>query len=329
MLLLRAKAQDHLSLRDTAMNTFRSVFLQSSTLLVGALLMGQTHAGLVSSPQTCATADATVTSYKQFSNPDGDFGTASTFADGLAAKACSGAWAGNDMPKPDQNLGFAGDGLFNGEAQSSGQQSGEIIFPNGAFNAFYDSTDLNLDGTPDPGWIMVGRADDKGVFTPQSVGNDSGDPIVKSSFFSFTEVTETKDNKEEGTGVGKWTLTPDVEVVKRLQDLVGNQFDVSFFDGFSLVFKAGNAFSAYYFDLESLNIDLSTVGTGLLPYHFSGTYDVRSALDGKAISHISVYARDPASITQIQVTEPGMLALFGFGLTLMGCIARRRSATGA
>src|SRR5690242_11701330 len=113
------------------------------TLALGLLASGSAQAAL------CSNSDVKVTSISVAGGATVDTST-------YNAVECAGAYVGNAIPLPGTsggaNLGFYGDGLFNGAPQGG---NGTQTFVNGIFYDQYQSveTDLNKDGKKDPGWI--------------------------------------------------------------------------------------------------------------------------------------------------------------------------------
>ena len=256
------------------------------------------------------TSNVVIDTVKQFDGTTAG-STAVTLKSGLkyAATACAGAFEGNDVPLPQTNLGYAGDGLLNGGKQN---KNDPIEFPNGAFVTSSQLLDLEHPGDyVDPGWIMLGKYEG-GEFKPQPIDGDSS--YVDFTFFTVTETSP---------GKGTWSFTPDAEAGKRL--IAGGVLTKNWFDQFALVFKSNTGFVVYDFAA-----DLSLLGLASLPlatdpmYQWSGTWDVTETLGNKNLSHATLWVRDPVNTTN--VPEPGALALLGLGLFGVALVRRRQSS---
>ncbi|MDD3352189.1 PEP-CTERM sorting domain-containing protein, partial [Zoogloea sp.] len=193
-------------------------------------------------------------------------------------------------------------------------KNAEPLFPGGAFISDNSPrNDLDKDGqADDPGWIMLGKYEG-GRFDPMAVGGVSG--IVLDGFFSITETS---------SGVGSWALTLDPAVASRAAAVLG----ANYFDQFALVFKAGPNFAVY--DFTAAQFGITNPNATDPAYNWYGTFDVSDTLrngGGKAagISHVSVWARDPAENINA-VPEPGTLALLGLA---GAALVRQRRKTAA
>ncbi len=241
------------------------------------------------------------------------------------AAGCLGGYSGNDMPLPSLNLGYRGDGLFNGAPQSVGNSDPVLTsglnewWVDGAFKPELQALE-NPDLAVDPGWIYLGKFEqNKETSNWEKEFAKLGGVVDFGELLDFGISCDT--NCESASG--NWYLTPFFDVPELVAPLLGDNF----FTQFALVFKAGTDFITYNFTLESMEIDSATVGTGLRPYVFEGGFNFADVLinnGGKSagLSHFSIYALDPTGSSTTTVSEPS--ALFILGLLLVMLSVRRR-----
>jgi hypothetical protein len=127
---------------------------------------------------------------------------------------------------------------------------------------------------------------------------------------------------------GTWSLKTEANIAELLA--AAGLFDRSYFDHLAFVVKAGSGandkeggWAIYDFDFNKLLLASGNAFDLTQPYSFTGTWNMDD-FDGKAISHMSVWARDPISVNSVPV--PGTMFLVGLGLLALG-YGRKKAAT--
>lgn len=232
----------------------------------------------------------------------------------IDARACYGMVTGNNsnFENPIDNLGYAGDGWFN-------DPSGIWPTQPAAFINNDDLLDLDDDGqVDDPGWVYMGKDDGQGFKGAKIPDPDPLDGINQEyKFVDDLFSCSTTQDGSYGSCVnfisGFWKFTPPSTQPELLFDLLGG----SFFDQVAVVFKGGNGFVMYNFNLSQLGLD--PILAGDTKYEFGGYFSLPGALNNgggtPGLSNISLWARDPFSPND--VAEPGYLALIGIVLLMM------------
>ncbi len=190
----------------------------------------------------------------------------------------------------------------------------------------FDGLDDGNDYKTDPGWVYLGK-DEGGGFSYSTAGSGlPGETLVSSVVdINFSCLVGAIGGS---CTAGTWSIMPDYDIASQLFDLFGE----GVFDHLALVFKTGNVcerepgergkpdcergsnFAIYDFNFNTLlggGLDLSS------PYNLGGTFDLGSTFDGKGISHISVWARDPEFSDITRISEPRSMLLMLFALVLL------------
>lgn len=226
------------------------------------------------------------------------------------------------LSSPDPNIGMKNDGILNGQGD---------LFTGLEFIETGDLQDLDGNGVfTDPGWIHLAELDtDDGSVTYDTAGpNPHGANMV----LNIGELLTLTFQGEDDLKSGDWTLTTHLDVIAQAQALLGN----ATFDHLAFSIKAGDAFAVYDFDFKEIFAEESNPALNFFTlYELSGTFNTNDFLSCKkvngecvwtepahAISHLNVWARDPADTNVIP--EPSTLILFGAGLACLGFCTRRR-----
>ncbi|WP_019028593.1 hypothetical protein [Colwellia piezophila] len=186
----------------------------------------------------------------------------------------------------------------------------------------------------DPGWVYLGR--DNGFTDEDEDGFDdvvgfeyatTGAGILVEAWdigallditFSCSDSFDVYTALDDDCTSGWWSVMPDPDIASLLEPLFGE----GVFDHLAIVFKSGDGFAVFDFNFNAITIG----GQGLsleLPYNLAGTFDMSGVFQSdhgnpQGISHISVWARDPAfTTTEIPEPKSTMLMLFAVALLLL------------
>lgn len=252
----------------------------------------------------------------------------------VPASACIGDWEGNDTVnglngvdadgKKAYNLGYDNMGWLN---SANAPYWGNP----GAFVTDDDLENLAGNGKVDPGWIFFGKYENS--WAPSSSSKEGFDTY---NYASDLLTLNCKDKNGaavncNGKTSGDFVYKPPVTNPEDLMDLLGAN---KFFDQVTVVFKAGNAWAMYNFNLAALGLP-PVIGTEAANFMFSGTWDISNTFINKGgksagLSHVSLWGRDPTSDDTppppTDVPAPFSIALTGLALLLLGLQRRRRQA---
>ncbi|MDR2839555.1 MAG: hypothetical protein LBV49_13460 [Azonexus sp.] len=277
----------------------RKYLLQLAPIALFGLLAATDAAAL-----TCTTSAVTI---NQISNSNGG-GVISNQT--INATSCYGVDGANDVGnlKPTDNLGYAGDGLLNGE--------GGYVSPT-QFISTSQLQDLAGDGTAnDPGWMFLGSLENGAWDSPNA-------PLDISSLLNISMTTD------KGGTSGTWTITTATNIVQVVQAVLGRNA----FDHLAIVLKAANGYVIYDFDFNLIGAALGGGFDFETAYSFTGTWENLDFTNQKdkqqALSHMSIWVRDPlppepGTPNNNEVPAPGTLALTALGLLLLGRGMRKR-----
>lgn len=295
-----------------------------------------THAGIIANTATCDTSTATLDSIHLSdldisANTGGATGSNLLLSGPYDATSCIGLFGGNDsqVPPLDNNIGEYGDGLLNGAIFTSGPYNGDQL----SGLEFIDPSDLqDIDGdgnATDPGWIHLGKfeaGDDQ--LSGQYSSITSYDQSMTLAISDVLRLSFTcEDEDEEGFGDCtslSWTLSTDKDIVETVQDIIGKStFDHLAFSVKSGNEKSGGGWAIYDFNFKDIfqneidngNLLFADPSAFTTAFVLGGTLNLGEDFGGKGLSHLSVWARDPADT--VQIPEPSTIAILGLAIMLL------------
>ncbi|WP_427977699.1 hypothetical protein [Agarivorans sp.] len=226
---------------------------------------------------------------------------------------------GNDDPSdPVINIGQNGDGFLN--TTYGPDDSLFFIEPDELQNL----DDIPFEVADDPGWIQLADVDQN-----LNVTYDQSGPVTPGGLFLDIDALLDMSFTCVGGDVGEctaveWVIQTDPYIIEQVQQLLGE----ATFDHLAFSVKVAGSFIIYDFDF----VDIFETEPGLnflTPYQLSGTLNTGDFLNRQgnpqAISHMSVWARDPAD-SSVVVSEPSSIGILILALmgTLMSRLARRK-----
>ncbi len=262
------------------------------------------------------------------------------------ATSCIGLFVGNDGPvsspnyteDTERNIGENLDGLLNGQNPKKADNqfyylsddtpyffTGEefIDGKKGHLTNYGDFQDLDGDGSyTDAGWIHLAE------ITPSSSQYDLAGPNpynpaatgIVLNIDDFLDITFFWGDSEYTNGAWELAFNGGEQAIDKVQELLGG----ATFDHLAFSFKVATYFAVYDFNFNTI-FEQETNLNFLTPYVLSGTFNTcdfpnPTATNPQDISHIHVWARDPAGTSVIP--EPSTFILLGAGL--IGLVAYRR-----
>lgn len=300
----------------------KTIKITTALMLTAAMGYSQLALAAPITPPPCDVSDIQITTIQK------QDGSAAQNVGAINATACYGAFSGNDdVSMLGNNLGYDNVGWLN-------QESAYWPGMPGAFVTNDDLQDLQGLGNIDPGWIFFGKYT-AGNFAPSSSSKTGfGTYNYAADLVSLSNCKDRNGNSVACTGgsvvSGEWTYKPPVNNPQQLLDMLGTN---KFFDQVTVVFKSGNMFALYNFDISSLPIP-PVFGTQDENFMFKGVWNMEDTLlnasGGAGLSHISIWGRDPVSDTPppppVDVPVSSPLTLAGLGMLLLGLHRRRQQA---
>lgn len=216
------------------------------------------------------------------------------------------------------------DGLLNGATQQTKPRAD--LYDPGAFITSDDLQDVDNDGNVnDPGWILLGKFDEQADGSEgQSYATINNGYEGSLDVGDYLSIDFTCDSSCLGSTSGIWSLNFLTTKDELLDALVSAGLGDSFFDHLAISFKgpSDTGFSVFDFNFNDINELTSGAFDLSEPHNLGGFYDVSNALQGQGLSHISVWARDPAD-TPNDVPTPAPLALLCLGLVAISLTKRK------
>lgn len=271
---------------------------------ITCLSMSQAFAAFITPDGTCSLGSVTITSIEK-SPLDG---VGSLGLPTINSTSCFGMVAGNnDSVQVDKNIGALNDGLLNGEIIKKSGLGMDPYF----FTLDDPLLDLDGDGTAtDPGWIELARSGANNSVLYNTVENGTKSLAIKDVLTLGLTCTDPKSSE---CSSGSWFLETKGNIIEKVQEVLGRNS----FDHLAFVFKAGTEWAVYDFDFNLLSANLNPGSFDFVtPYSFMGDWNTNDFGNAKALSHFSIWARDPAPAGN-DVPEPATLALLAVGLLAM------------
>ncbi|WP_286235827.1 hypothetical protein [Thalassotalea sediminis] len=311
------------------------------------------QAGVISNTATCSTSTGTLDSIhlSDYDISDGLSGGevgGNLLSQSYNSTSCIGLFDGNDnhIPPLGNNIGEYGDGLLNGATFFNGPYSGDHL-SGLEFITLDDLQDVDNDGNDFPGPGIAEGRDDPGWINLGSFDYDDGDLAdaeTNAGHYNWLNVTELAISdvlrlsfscNEDCSQLG-WTLFTDKDIVGSVQDILGK----STFDHLAFSIKSGNSsdedstggWGVYDFNFKEIFQMEVDNGNAIFgdPNAFTTAFVLGGTLNlgddfystngqgqkkARGISHLTVYARDPAEA--LVVTEPSTIGILGISIVLL------------
>lgn len=307
----------------------------TAVLSAGLLFNTSTQAAYINDLYAMSCTEDSVTMQSITKTVGGD----TLYSGSIQATSCAGMFLdenddsqGASSPAP--NIGELYDGFLNSEPtrNASPQTEAQLATPlnTGQLDplTFIEESDLqDLDGDgdfTDPGWIHLAHIN----------GDNTGADGVGSVEYSYIQTLNLSsvldiafDCDVGGCTSGTWTVSALANSIADVSAILGENS----FDHLAFVFKGGKSgVGIYDFDFKELVGDATLPNdfNFSTPYTFSGIWNMDDLKGPKGqaqnYSHVNIWARDPA--TGSQIPEPATIALFGLGLLGLAGMRKRKMA---
>ncbi|BCO19908.1 hypothetical protein KUC3_27650 [Alteromonas sp. KC3] len=311
----------------------KSIIKRLAICVTLLIVSGLVNATIISSSVGCNVNNVQLTSMTNVGS------NTNLLSQDYSATECAFYYGNDDahgVSSPNPNIGQLNDGLLNGEA---GFDYFHFIDPSDLQILDIDPSTGQPDGVADdPGWIHLANLNSNFVETYSDIGPAPlGDgSVLKGQKSSPSDTAPSLDTLLDITfactsgttgdcNAGTWNLDIlDLSgLVNTVSQLLGR---AALFDQLAISIKSGTpggAHTSIIYNIDFKDIFAAENNPAILnlqtPYNLGGTFNTND-IGGKGVSHINVWARDPAQA--ITVSAPSIFMLMTLSLTML-MISRR------